>query len=161
MPTRRLWNITERVTVIVCRSETLGRDGISAQESVDCYRHYYRTLANNGNHVSNSSFARRHGKSVSRVISDTFDFKQIDTACRKLEDSFSLRCAWEMRTLTRGLDFCGFSNMVDKRHEYGAEGKMAYLVEPLPFFVRTMFHSRNSSRCIIRTLVISLAHRIT
>ncbi|EOY5050491.1 TPA: AMP-binding protein [Serratia marcescens] len=120
----------------VCRSETLGRDGISAQESVDYYRRYFRTVANSGIHVSNSSFARRHGKSVSKVISDTFDFTQIDTACRKRGYAFSLRCAWEMRSLTRGLGFCGFSNMVDKRHDYGAEGKMAYLVEPLPFFVQ-------------------------
>lgn len=116
-----------------------GRDRISAQESLNYYRSYFKGLANDGINISHSTFKRRIGKSIYKVISDKFDFKQIDLECRKRGFAFSLRCAWDMCTLTQRLGFCGFSNMIDKRLDYGAEGKMAYLVEPLPFFLHDNF----------------------
>ncbi|EGR4187553.1 AMP-binding protein [Vibrio cholerae] len=79
-------------------------------------------------------FPERKGKTIAHTVTTEFEYAELEKRCREEGYSFSSLCAYEMWKLSQEVGFAGFSNMVDKRHVYNAKDKMAYLVEPLPFF---------------------------
>lgn len=108
-----------------------------SQASKDYYAGYfqqYQECNPSGELRPTRLFPERKGKTIAHTVTTKFEYAELEKRCREEGYSFSSLCAYEMWKLSQEVGFAGFSNMVDKRHVYNAKDKMAYLVEPLPFF---------------------------